>query len=126
MDVRSFALDYAGRGWPVLPLHSYIDGCCTCGDETCRSPAKHPITPNGVKDASADPDVIRRWMDETHDMANVGIKTGDGGSWWMLMQKTAVWNRSRRGRGSSASSPQRRASRPGAAGSINTSLIPKA
>ena len=78
MDVRSFALDYAGRGWPVLPLHSYIDGCCTCGDETCRSPAKHPITPNGVKDASADPDVIRRWMDETHDMANVGIKTGDG------------------------------------------------
>ena len=78
MEVRKFALDYAGRGWPVLPLHSYDDGCCTCGDKTCRSPAKHPITKNGLKDASVDSDVIRHWMDETHDMANIGISTGNG------------------------------------------------
>jgi hypothetical protein len=78
MEVRSFALAYALKGWPVLPLHSYDDGCCTCGDKACRSPAKHPITQNGLKDASADPDVIHRWMDETQDQANIGISTGKG------------------------------------------------
>src|SRR5262245_10844698 len=78
MDVRSFALAYALKGWPVLPLHSFIDGCCTCGKATCRSPAKHFITPNGLKDATTDIAVINRWMDETDGQANLGIATGNG------------------------------------------------
>lgn len=78
MDVRSFALDHANKGWSVLPLHAFIDGCCTCGDETCRSPAKHPITPNGVKDATTDTEIINRWNDETEGLANIGIATGNG------------------------------------------------
>src|SRR4051794_12202449 len=78
MDVVTLALAYACKGWPVLPIHSVFDGCCTCGDRSCRSPAKHPITPNGVKDASIDAAIIRRWMDETENKANVGIATGNG------------------------------------------------
>jgi hypothetical protein len=78
MDVRSFALAYALKGWAVLPLHSYIDGGCTCGKATCISPAKHPITCNGVKDATTNPDIITRWIDETDGLANLGIATGNG------------------------------------------------
>jgi hypothetical protein len=36
------------------------------------------LTANGVKDASVDPSAIRRWMDETSGLANIGIATGDG------------------------------------------------
>jgi hypothetical protein len=25
-----WALSYAKRGWPVFPVHSIYDGCCTC------------------------------------------------------------------------------------------------
>jgi hypothetical protein len=65
-------------GWPVLPVHSFIDGCCTCGDKNCRSPGKHPLTASGVKDASTDNAVIRRWLEETENKANIGIATGNG------------------------------------------------
>lgn len=78
MEVIDFALQYASQGWPVIPVHSFLEDACTCGDEGCRSPGKHPLTANGVKDASVDPTVIRRWMDETSGLANIGIATGDG------------------------------------------------
>jgi hypothetical protein len=69
------ALEYAGRGWPVFPVHSLRDGKCTCGKADCARPGKHPRTPKGRDDASTDPRVIAahwsRWPD-----ANVGIATG--------------------------------------------------
>ena len=66
---------YASRDWSVLPLHSADKNGCTCGDPNCRSAAKHPRTQHGVKDASRDPDQIRRWWQSWPD-ANVGIATG--------------------------------------------------
>lgn len=78
MPTQKLATDYAQRGWPVLPIHTFDDGHCTCGDVACRSKAKHPITVNGVKDASTDPEVIQRWMIETDGQANIGIATGNG------------------------------------------------
>ncbi len=72
------ALKYAGRGWAVFPLHwmkkSPTSNRCSCGKE-CASPGKHPITGAGFKDASTDPEVIRRWWDE-NPAANIGIATG--------------------------------------------------
>jgi Bifunctional DNA primase/polymerase, N-terminal/Primase C terminal 1 (PriCT-1) len=51
-----FALYYVNEGLRVLPLHSARStDCCTCGQANCSSVAKHPITRNGVKDASCDP-----------------------------------------------------------------------
>jgi hypothetical protein len=50
---------------------------CTCESPTCGSPAKHPLTPNGVHGATTDEQVIRRWWSEA-EIANVGIATGKG------------------------------------------------
>jgi len=70
------AVEYARRGWPVLPLHSISgDGRCSCGREDCDSPAKHPRTMHGVKDATTDEDRIRAWWAQWPE-ANIGVSTG--------------------------------------------------
>ena len=69
------ALSYAHRGWLVLPIHSVDTGRCTCGRADCASPAKHPLTRRGLKDASADPQVIERWW-RRWPRANVAVRTG--------------------------------------------------
>ena len=60
MDTLSWALEYIGKGWSVLPLHSVQDGACTC-DKGSNCPngilAKHPmasLVPRGKEDASRD------------------------------------------------------------------------
>lgn len=83
------ALDYAARGYRVLPLHTpdpaaptaYSEarklGGCSCRRADCGSAGKHPRTPRGVHDATTDPATIRRWWTLRPD-ANVGIACGDG------------------------------------------------
>ena len=74
-----WALSHARkRGWYVLPLHSMRNGCCSCGKKNCASPAKHPRTAHGEKDASIDPNQIRQWWERWPD-ANIGIATGPSG-----------------------------------------------
>lgn len=53
------ALDYAAAGYSIIPVRS---------DKT-------PYTPHGLKDASQDPDTIRKWW-ETWPDANVAIACG--------------------------------------------------
>lgn len=74
-DLPRAGLDYAARGWLVIPLHSPSDGECSCGRANCSSPAKHPRTPHGLKDASGDAEKIREWWKQWPD-ANIGILTG--------------------------------------------------
>jgi Bifunctional DNA primase/polymerase, N-terminal/AAA domain len=69
------ALDYAARGWLVIPLHTPTARGCSCGRADCTSVGKHPRTRNGSKDGSRDPDTIREWWRRWPD-ANVGIATG--------------------------------------------------
>ncbi|MFN8179286.1 MAG: bifunctional DNA primase/polymerase [bacterium] len=69
------ALEYAARGWPVLPLHTPVDGACTCGKANCGSVGKHPRTEHGAKDATTDEGTIRGWWSKW-SAANVGIATG--------------------------------------------------
>lgn len=69
------ALYYGSRGWRVLPLQTIVDGRCTCGRPDCASPGKHPATANGVKDAAADEQTIRRWFGGG-TAYNVGIAAG--------------------------------------------------
>jgi hypothetical protein len=69
------ALAYAQRGWAVLPIHTMINGTCSCGKPSCSGPGKHPRTGHGVKDATTDEATIRRWW-EQHPDANIGIATG--------------------------------------------------
>jgi hypothetical protein len=68
------ALASAAKGWPVLPLHHPVAGRCSCGRE-CASPAKHPMTRNGLDDASTDAGQVAAWFTE-HPSANVGLRTG--------------------------------------------------
>ncbi len=73
-SVLEAALTYAARGWLVFPCWGVTDGACDCG-KTCTSPGKHPITRNGLKDATTDAEQIAEWFDQ-HPNANVAIVTG--------------------------------------------------
>jgi hypothetical protein len=83
-DKPSMPLDrmYAAIGYAekqdffVLPDHTIVDGCCTCGDKDCDRPGKHPLTKNGVKDATNDLVAIGKWWADTQGLPNVGIATG--------------------------------------------------
>jgi len=70
------ALWYANLGWAVFPVHSVVEGVCTCRKgRDCGDPGKHPRTRHGFKDATKDAAKIRRWWKQWPD-ANVGIATG--------------------------------------------------
>ena len=56
---KTFAGAYLQRGWFIFPL---------------RPNGKEPITPNGFKDASNDPDVIENWI-LRYPTSNIGIST---------------------------------------------------
>lgn len=77
------ALQYAGGGWRVFPLHSVWfkkagEPVCTCrrGAE-CTSMGKHPRIQEGFKGATTDWKQIEAWWDKW-PQANIGIATGHG------------------------------------------------
>lgn len=81
----AWALYYAERlGWPVLPLYTPLGlgtpsrpAPCACRQAACSSAGKHPRTQHGVRGASRDPAVVRRWWSAWPD-ANLGVATGQG------------------------------------------------
>lgn len=62
--------------WHVFPVHSVIDEKCTCHNPNCSQIAKHPITRNGLKDATTDLQTIQKWWTD-YPGANIGIRTGE-------------------------------------------------
>ena len=75
LTMMDHALRYAAGGRHVFPLHWPRDGVCSCGGPDCSSPAKHPLTPNGLNDATVNTETIRDWWTRWPD-ANIGIVTG--------------------------------------------------
>ena len=73
-ELLTAAMRYADRGWPVFPLHTAADGRCSCGEQRCTSPAKHPRTRHGLRDATTRVETIRVWW--LRLPSNVGIRTG--------------------------------------------------
>lgn len=77
------ALDYARRGWRVIPLQNLTPkGECTCQDYRnskkmgpCPTPAKHPRFGGWKDQATTDPDKIRTWW-KANPQANVGLVSG--------------------------------------------------
>lgn len=84
------ALQYAGRGWRILPLHGIVPDSpseyesgtitlrCTCPKgSACKTPGKHPRIKTGRRYAAAstDPATIARWWARWPD-SNVGLATG--------------------------------------------------
>jgi hypothetical protein len=74
------ALQYIGRGWPVLPLWGVKDGICRCSKgAACDSPGKHPCIKAGpdFSNASLDPAQIEKWFGGKRGFVrNLGGKTG--------------------------------------------------
>lgn len=76
------ALDYARRGWPVFPVHTVIDGRCSCGKDCGRDIGKHPKITDWPNQATTDPATIRQWW--TRPGANIGIPTGTASGFFVL------------------------------------------
>jgi len=72
------ALNYAKRGWAVLPLHFPTDRGCSCGRADCASPAKHPFhkfAQNGANSATLNQQSISDWYGSVPTL-NVGVACG--------------------------------------------------
>jgi hypothetical protein len=74
-NLLASALSYAKNGWQVFPVYWPESDRCGCGKPDCKNQAKHPLTPNGLNDASTDADVIQAWWTKW-PKANIGIATG--------------------------------------------------
>ena len=70
-----FALSYAGYGIPVFPLHPIRNEKCGCTDPTCDRAGKHPLTKNGLKDATTDEKQIRSWWKKYPEAGIGGVPT---------------------------------------------------
>lgn len=70
------ALAYVRKAWPALPVHTPAQGKCSCLKVECPHPGKHPRTRHGLKDATTDESVIRRWW-EMWPSANIAVATGN-------------------------------------------------
>jgi replicative DNA helicase len=86
-----FAIDYARRGWPVLPVQCPIsnqDGThCSCAKADCKAVAKHPATSAGLKDATLDEVMIEMWFSGPV-APNIGLRAGragDGGGGFIVL-----------------------------------------
>ena len=74
MGMIDAALEYIGLHLPVLPLHSIVDGQCSCDNPKCDSPGKHPRTAHGLKDATILEITAREYWAKWPD-ANIGVRT---------------------------------------------------
>lgn len=71
-----YALNYAQKGWRVIPLHTPKEnGECSCNKDCGKNNGKHPRTMRGLKDATTDAEQIRFWWQCWSD-ANIGIVAG--------------------------------------------------
>jgi Bifunctional DNA primase/polymerase, N-terminal len=73
--LMSMALLYASKGLPVVPVHGKTKDRCTCGDDNCGQPGKHPRTEHGVDDATTDPAVVERYWTKW-PKAKIAVATG--------------------------------------------------
>ncbi|WP_251033636.1 bifunctional DNA primase/polymerase [Bacillus sp. ISL-75] len=69
--------------WSVFPLHSVVNGHCTCNNKECTSPGKHPRIYNGLKSATTDKATIINWFTRCPD-SNIGIVTGSKNGFFVL------------------------------------------
>ena len=80
---------WASHGHLVFPLHNPVPTAeglaCSCGSSPCGSDAKHPRTPNGLKDATSDLEQITAWWTRWPN-ANIGITT----EWVVASRATAT------------------------------------
>ena len=73
-----WALFYAEEwGWSVFPVHTILEGQCSCGTPDCKNAGKHPRTAHGFTDASTAGTKIRGWW-QKWPKSNIGTPLGNG------------------------------------------------
>jgi len=76
--LKQAALQYAERNCQVLPLWWLkAPGVCACseGKDCTQGPGKHPLTSNGLLDATRNPAQVEVWW-SAWPQAHIGIRTG--------------------------------------------------
>jgi putative DNA primase/helicase len=76
-DLLDAAYRYVHAGYELFPVHTVVDGRCSCGkthDDRLRDIGKHPVTANGLHAASNALEHIETWWLD-HDW-NIGLRTG--------------------------------------------------
>jgi hypothetical protein len=63
-------------GWKIVPCHSVQNQKCTCRNQSCPKPGKHPRLGKWPDTATSDVEIIREWWKKWPD-ANVGVATGE-------------------------------------------------
>lgn len=71
-----YALEMSRLGFPVFPVHTAVNGVCSCRlARECKNPGKHPCVAGWRQVATCyEPSIIRLW--EKFPLANIGIATG--------------------------------------------------
>lgn len=79
VDFIFWARKYAAKGLYMVPLHSLVDGKCTCskGAECGRNAGKHPVWGNWPKRATPSFDEAKTWFKD-NSPRNLGIAAGHG------------------------------------------------
>jgi len=68
-------LGYISRGWPTAVMHGVTDRWCSCGDDQCARPGRHPLDPDGILRTTLDPATAIIWL-ARRPHANIAIATG--------------------------------------------------
>lgn len=83
-SMLDLALSYIGAGYPVFPVRERDDEVFipSTGEFVTKS-AKSPYTANGLKAATRNERIVRRWWSD-HPNAMVGLPTGSAAGFWVL------------------------------------------
>ena len=78
MITVALALKYLAKGWSVVPVHTITQtGRCTCGNERCTSPGKHPrIDWKEYTRRLPTRKEISGWFEDEFYGSNIGMVTG--------------------------------------------------
>ncbi len=73
-----YARAYHGLGWNVIPVHSIVDGICSCkAGDRCTSAGKHPrIRWTEYQEKRVTKDQVKSWWSRW-PAANIGLITGE-------------------------------------------------
>jgi ParB-like chromosome segregation protein Spo0J len=72
------ALEFAKVGMRQAPMHGTKKGSCTCTDPNCKRPGQHLRTPNGIADATSNPEEIKKFLTK-FPKARTAVATGVAG-----------------------------------------------
>lgn len=62
-------------GFSLFPTHGIVNGACTCGNDKCTSPGKHPLTSDGFYSATKDINKLVELVGGKRGF-NIGVRTG--------------------------------------------------